>query len=117
MAQALIDITGNEYGFLRVKRFSHIGNRRRSYWECECLRCGKTVTLRKDHFAYPYSRQKSCGCWHPEESSIRAKNSQNKVTGKFERINLTEKEVEAEEIMNHYDEGCKKWSKLFAEMK
>lgn len=117
MAQALIDIAGNEYGFLRVKRFSHIGNRRRSYWECECLRCGKTVTLRKDSFAYPYSRQKSCGCWHQEESSIRARNSQNKVTGKFERMNLTEKEVEAEEIMNHYDEGCKKWSELFAKMK
>ena len=86
MAQELIDITGNEYGFLKVKKFSHIGGRRRSYWECECLRCGKTVVLRKDAFAYPYSRQKSCGCWHPEESSIRAKNSQNKLTGKFEKV-------------------------------
>ena len=60
----------------------------RSYWECECLRCGKTVILRKDAFAYPYSRQKSCGCWHPEESSIRAKNSQNKITGKFEKMTV-----------------------------
>ena len=25
--------------------------------------------------------------------------------------------MEAEVIMNHYDEGCKKWSKLFAEIK
>jgi hypothetical protein len=30
---------------------------------------------------------------------------------------LVKKEKEAEEIMNHYDEGCKKWSKLFAELK
>ena len=86
MAQELIDITGNEYGFLKVIGFSHIGNRRRSYWKCECQRCGKVVTLRKDNFAYPYSRQKSCGCWHPEESSIRAKYSKNKTSGKFERI-------------------------------
>ena len=86
MAQELIDITGNEYGFLRVKRFSHIGNRRRSYWECECLRCGETVTLRKDQFAYPYSKIKSCGCWHIEESSTRAKKCKNKATGKFEKV-------------------------------
>lgn len=86
MAQGLIDITGNEYGFLKVKRFSHIGNRRRSYWECECLRCGKTTTLRKDEFAYPYSKVKSCGCWHIEESKQRAKVSKNKVNGKFEKV-------------------------------
>lgn len=86
MAQELIDITGNEYGFLKVIGFSHIGNRRRSYWKCECKRCGKIVTLRKDMFVYPYSKVKSCGCWHPEESSIRAKKCQNKVSGKFEKI-------------------------------
>lgn len=85
MAQELVDITGNEYGFLRVIGFSHIGNRRRSYWKCECKRCGNVVTLRKDNFAYPYSKVKSCGCWHPEESSIRAKNSKNKVNGRFEK--------------------------------
>lgn len=84
MAQELVDITGNEYGFLRVKRFSHIGNRRRSYWECECLRCGKVVTLRKDNFAYPYSKAISCGCWHVEESKLRAKTNKNPATGKFE---------------------------------
>lgn len=85
MAQNLVDITGNEYGFLRVISFSHIGERRRSFWKCECLRCGKIVTLRKDSFAYPYSRQKSCGCWHIEESSMRAKSRQNKETGRFEK--------------------------------
>lgn len=53
--QELIDISGNTYGFLKVICFSHIGNRRRSFWKCECLRCGKIVTLRKNSFAYPYS--------------------------------------------------------------
>lgn len=86
MAQKLVDITGNTYGYLRVIGFSHIGGRRRSYWKCECLRCGKIVTLRKDEFAYSYSHDKSCGCWHPEESSIRAKKSKNKVNGRFEKI-------------------------------
>lgn len=86
MAQDLIDITGNIYGFLRVIRFSHIGGRRRSYWECECQRCGKIIVLRKDAFAYPYSRTKSCGCWHIEESKIRAKISKSKTNGKFEKI-------------------------------
>ena len=88
MAQELIDITGNEYGFLKVIGFSHIGNRRRSYWKCECQRCGRIVTLRKDAFAYSYSKVKSCGCWHIEESSIRAKKCQNKTNGRFEKVTV-----------------------------
>lgn len=83
--QEVIDISGNEYGFLRVVKLDHIGNRRRSYWECECLRCGKHVVLRKDSFAYEYSKQKSCGCWHVAESSMRAKNTKNKATGRFQK--------------------------------
>lgn len=83
MAQQLIDITGNEYNFLRVVGFSHIGERRRSYWNCECLKCGKIVTLRKDAFAYSFSRQKSCGCWHVEESKIRAKTNKDSKSGRF----------------------------------
>lgn len=86
MAQQLIDITGNTYGFLKVISFSHIGDRRRSYWNCQCLRCGKMVTLRKDQFIYPYSKVKSCGCWHIEESRIRAAKCKNKTNGKFERL-------------------------------
>ena len=86
MAQQLIDITGNEYGFLKVLEFSHIGDRRRSYWKCQCTRCGQVVVLRKDMFVYPYSKVKSCGCWHIEESKIRSKKTKNKVTGKFESL-------------------------------
>lgn len=86
MTRGLIDITGNTYGFLKVLGFSHIGKRRRSYWNCECLRCGKIVTIRKDSFAYSYSKVKSCGCWHPEESRIRANKNRNKKTGRFEKV-------------------------------
>ena len=32
-------------------------------------------------------------------------------------MDLTEEETEAETVMNHYDEGCKKWSELFAKVK
>lgn len=84
MIQKLIDISGNTYNFLKVLRFSHIGERRRSYWECQCTRCGKIVTLRKDAFAYEYSSHKSCGCWHREESSKRPKNN---INGKFVKLN------------------------------
>ena len=86
MAQALIDITGNEYGFLKVLGFSHIGKRRRSFWKCKCLLCGTIKVLRKDAFAYSCSKVKSCGCWHIEESKQRAKISKNKVNGKFEIV-------------------------------
>ena len=85
MAQQVIDITGNVYGYLKVLGFSHMAHRRRSYWKCECLRCGRVVVLRKDSFAYPYSKVKSCGCWHIEESKLRARVNKNKFTGKFER--------------------------------
>ena len=83
MAQQIIDITGNTYGFLEVLEFSHIGPRRRSYWKCKCLRCGKVVTLRKDNFVYPYSHDKSCGCWHPDESRERINSHRDKTTGRI----------------------------------
>jgi len=86
MAQELIDITGNTYNYLKVIGFSHIGKRRRSYWNCECLRCGKHITLRKDSFAYSCSKVKSCGCWHIEESKQRAKERRDNSTGKFIKI-------------------------------
>ena len=45
--------------------------------------CGNIVILRKDEFIYPYSKTKSCGCWHREESSKRPK---DKITGKYIKI-------------------------------
>lgn len=84
--QQLIDITGQTFGFLKVLGFSHIGGRRRSYWMCECTRCGKVVTLRKDAFAYESSKIKSCGCWHIEESRLRAARCKDKTTGRFTKM-------------------------------
>lgn len=72
----IINIVGNEYGRLRVVGFSHTENGR-SYWICEC-KCGKTVVLRKDSFAYKYSKQQSCGCLQRERSSARMKERHQK---------------------------------------
>ena len=33
---------------------------------------------------------------------------------RFAMDDVSSKEKEAEAVMNHYDEGCKKWSELFA---
>lgn len=67
--QQIIDITGNTYNMLQVEGFDRCENGR-SYWICRC-ECGKIVSLRKDLFAYTYSKQKSCGCYHRKESSKR----------------------------------------------
>ena len=76
--QKLIDITGNKYHKLTVLGFDHMSYRKdgksRSYWKCKCD-CGNIVVLRKDGFIYPYSKIKSCGCWHKEESSLRPKDN------------------------------------------
>lgn len=81
--QQLIDITGNKYNFLTVLGFDHTfirpNGKTRSYWKCQCD-CGNIIVLRKDEFIYPYSKIKSCGCWHREESSMRKK---DKITGKY----------------------------------
>ena len=81
------DITGNKYYKLTVLGLEYITNenrngRKRSYWRCRCD-CGNEVVIRKDSFMYPYSKVKSCGCWHIEESSNRPKDDKN---GKFIKI-------------------------------
>jgi hypothetical protein len=65
----IVDITGNDYNMLHVIGLDHC-EKKRSYWLCKC-ECGKIVILRKDHFAYKHSKQKSCGCYHRKESSKR----------------------------------------------
>lgn len=78
-----IDITGNKYGKLLVLGFHHCENGR-SYWTCEC-ECGRIVILRKSHFAYKYSKQKSCGCLRDSLSSERMKERH--------RLNRLKKEI------------------------
>lgn len=68
----LIDLSGKKYGRLLVVSFHHAKNGR-TYWLCKCD-CGNRVVLRNDCFAYPYSKQKSCGCLRREVSSARMKN-------------------------------------------
>ena len=83
--QKIIDITGNKYNMLTVLRYDHsekIRNKHRTFWKCQCD-CGNIVILRKDEFIYPYSKTKSCGCWHRKESSQRPKDNK---TGKFIKI-------------------------------
>lgn len=83
--QKIINITGNKYNMLTVLRYDHsekIRNKHRTFWECQCD-CGNIVILRKDSFIYPYSKVKSCGCWHKKESSQRPKDNK---TGKFIKI-------------------------------
>ena len=78
----VIDITGKKYNKLKVLGLEYVINCsgiRRSYWRCKCD-CGNEVVLRKDSFMYPYSKVKSCGCWHIEESKNRSKDNKS---GKF----------------------------------
>ena len=80
--QKIIDISGNRYNKLVVLGFDHkekIGTKNRTYWKCQCD-CGNIVVIRKDGFIYPYSKIKSCGCWHREESSKRPK---DKKSGRY----------------------------------
>lgn len=81
--QKIIDITGNKYHKLTVLGFDHLyvrpDGKTRTYWKCQC-ECGNIVVIRKDSFIYPYSKTKSCGCWHIEESRKRPK---DRKTGKF----------------------------------
>lgn len=88
--QGIINITGNKYNKLTVLEFDHsekIRTKNRTFWKCQCD-CGNIVILRKDSFIYPYSKVKSCGCWHREESSRRPK---DKITGKYIKIKKEKK--------------------------
>ena len=60
------DIIGKNFGRLTVIGYEGCIDRR-PYYLCRC-ECGSLLKLRLDHFAYSYSRQKSCGCLHRENS-------------------------------------------------
>lgn len=76
----IINISGNTYNYLHVIEFSHTKDGR-TYWLCECTKCGKKKTLRRDTFVGKNAKVKSCGCWKREESSLRMKNMNSKRTG------------------------------------
>lgn len=80
----IIDISGNTYNMLTVIKFDHMAGRRRSYWLCRC-ECRKEKVLRKDSFAYPYSKVKSCGCYHDNVSRERMNKNRDDKTGRVKR--------------------------------
>lgn len=53
------DISDTRFGLLVVRRFSHIGQGRHSYWECICD-CGTTKIV-SSHSLHA-GNSKSCGC-------------------------------------------------------
>lgn len=60
------DIIGKNFDRLTVIGYAGCVDHR-PYYFCRCD-CGSIVKLRLDHFAYSYSKQKSCGCLHRENS-------------------------------------------------
>jgi len=59
------DLTGLTVGRLTVTRLSHIGERNRRYWRCEC-QCGGVKVLKSD--AITSGKTLSCGCLHLERA-------------------------------------------------
>lgn len=85
MGRPMIDITGRTFHSLKVLGYSHTDDKRKTYWKCECLLCGRTVTVRKDNLIYAYSEMRSCGCDSSEKKRIYAYQRKNTDTGRFEK--------------------------------
>ena len=88
LSKKCANLVGQKFNRLTVLELDHIehkyipskhGYSQKPYWKCQCD-CGNIITLRKDSFIYPYSKVKSCGCWHREESKHRPR---DKETGKY----------------------------------
>lgn len=85
MGRPMIDITGMTYHSLKVLGYSHTDDNRKTYWRCECLLCGKIVTVRKDNLIYTYSQNRSCGCDSSDKKRLYAYQRKNTETGLFEK--------------------------------
>lgn len=60
----IIDISGNRYGRLVVKEFSHLSDdRKRTYWKCVCD-CGNEIITRGDGLKNGHTN--SCGCYNKD---------------------------------------------------
>lgn len=57
------DMTGQRFGRLTVKEYSHIGNGGKAYWLCVCD-CGNETTVSGDKLRQGWT--KSCGCLQRE---------------------------------------------------
>ena len=67
-----LDITGQEFGRLKVIEFAGYDQNKAITWRCKC-ECGNTVVVRSDHLRY--GRTSSCGCMKAEISAKRGKDS------------------------------------------
>jgi len=56
----IIDLTGQQFGFLKVNcRSQHRGRQAGAFWECECI-CGRTVSIHGGSLRK--GKSESCGC-------------------------------------------------------
>jgi len=57
------DLTGQQFGRLKVIEFAFYRNDWSQYWKCRCD-CGKITIAPKNNLVS--NKQKSCGCWRRE---------------------------------------------------
>lgn len=62
------DLTGQIFGELKVLNYAEMKNHK-SFWNCECLRCGKHTVVRSD--CLTTGNTKSCGCLHRDTNAER----------------------------------------------
>lgn len=61
-----VDLTGKEYGFLKViKRTENRSSKGSIMWQCECTNCGRLIERSED--ALVYGHNISCGCRREEQ--------------------------------------------------
>ena len=58
-----IDLTGREFGYLKVVRFAGISDKKVRKWECKC-KCGNIIYVRVADLTS--GNTKSCGCLQKE---------------------------------------------------
>lgn len=73
------DLIGKEFGKLKVIEFSHVNEKYRSYWLCEC-KCGKRKVIARASLIS--KRSESCGC-EIKYNSVKHNNSYSRLYNIF----------------------------------
>ena len=81
-----IDLTGREFGYLKVVRFAGISDKKVRKWECKC-KCGNIIYVRVADLTS--GNTKSCGCLQKE---IARKNIDIKKI--YENIKICNKNIQ-----------------------
>lgn len=82
MNKNITDISGNQYGRLKVIKYAYTQNQR-SYWQCKC-RCGQMVIACGKHMRD--GRKLSCGCLRKENAAKTGKKQIRYDTDEKRRI-------------------------------